>query len=137
MKLIKVSLKVRAYSLTEILIVLCIIGILIYIAVPDQTATISRAKAIEAQNMLNMVYSLEKNHFYSKGKYSGNLSEIGFEPEKTIEEGGIAVYRIEIIQASQNSFEARAVSTQDLDGDGAYNTWVIDEDRKLEETVRD
>lgn len=129
--------KLKAYSLTEILIVLCIIGILIYIAVPDQTATIGKAKAIEAQNMLNMVYSLERNHFFRNGKYSVDMEEVGFQPEKTIEQGGIAVYEIEVIEASVNAFKARATSVQDLDGDGVFNVWEIDEERTLIETVKD
>lgn len=129
--------KLKAYSLTEILIVLCIIGILIYIAVPDQTATIGKAKAIEAQNMLNMVYSLERNHFFRNGKYSIDMEEVGFQPEKTIEQGGMAVYEIEVIEASVNTFKARATSVQDLDGDGVFNVWEIDEERILKETVKD
>ncbi len=131
------TFKVKAYSLTEILIVLCIIGILIYIAVPDQTATIGKAKAIEAQNMLNMVYSLERNHFFRNGKYSEDMEEVGFQPEKTIEQGGMAVYNIEVIEASVNTFKARATSVQDLDGDGVFNVWEINEERILKETVKD
>ncbi len=133
----KRNFKLNAYSLTEILIVLCIIGILIYIAVPDQTATIGKAKAIEAQNMLNMVYSLERNHFFRNGKYSEDMEEVGFQPEKTIEQGGMAVYSIEIIEASVNTFKARATSVQDLDGDGVFNVWEINEERILKETVKD
>ncbi|MEP0266058.1 type II secretion system protein [Dokdonia sp.] len=127
----------KAYSLTEILIVLCIIGIIIYLAVPDQTSTISRAKAIEAQNMLNMVYGLEKSHFYRYAKYSSDFDEIGFEQSLTTDKGGLAIYKISIIEASSNTFKAQAVSIQDLDGDGQYNTWEIDQDRILKETIRD
>jgi type IV pilus assembly protein PilE len=127
----------KAYSLTEILIVLCIIGIIIYLAVPDQTSTISKAKAIEAQNMLNMVYGLEKSHFYRYAKYSSDFDEIGFEQSLTTDKGGLAIYKISIIESSTNTFKAQAVSIQDLDGDGQYNTWVIDQDRILKETIKD
>lgn len=127
----------KAYSLTEILIVLCIIGIIIYLAVPDQTSTISKAKAIEAQNMLNMVYGLEKSHFYRYAKYSSDFDEIGFEQSLTTDKGGLAIYKIAIIESSTNTFKAQAVSIQDLDGDGQYNTWVIDQDRILKETIKD
>lgn len=127
----------KAYSLTEILIVLCIIGIIIYLAVPDQTSTISKAKAIEAQNMLNMVYGLEKSHFYRYAKYSSDFDEIGFEQSLTTDKGGLAIYKITIIESSTNTFKAQAVSIQDLDGDGQYNTWEIDQDRILKETIKD
>ncbi|WNM19462.1 type IV pilin protein [Flavobacterium capsici] len=128
---------IKAYSMTEILIVLCIIGIILLMVLPNQTSVISQAKAIEAQAMLNQVYGLEKSHFYRFSKYSSNMEEIGFEQELTVDEGGQAVYRIEIIEASNESFLARATSVSDLDGDGAYNTWEIDNKKILTETVKE
>ncbi|AWM15187.1 type II secretion system GspH family protein [Flavobacterium sp. NRK F10] len=128
---------VKAYSLTEILIVLCIIGILLLMVLPNQTSVISQAKAIEAQAMLNQVYGLEKSYFYRFSKYSNNLEEIGFEQELTVEDGGQAVYRIEIVEATNNSFLARATSVSDLDGDGAYNTWEINDKKALKEVVKE
>lgn len=127
----------RAYSLTEILIVLCIIGILLLMVLPNQTSVIGQAKAIEAQAMLNQVYGLEKSHFYRFSKYASGLEEIGFEQEATVEEGGQAVYRIEIVEASNNSFLARATSVTDLDGDGSFNTWEINDKKILIETVKE
>src|SRR6187402_3592914 len=105
------NMYVKAYSLTEILIVLCIIGILLLMVLPNQTSVIGQAKAIEAQAMLNQVYGLEKSHFYRHSKYSSNLEELGFEPELTVDEGGQAVYKIEIVEASNDSFLARATAT--------------------------
>ena len=129
--------QLKAYSLTEVLIVLCIIGIIIYLAVPDQTSTISKARAIEAQNMLNMVYGLEKSYFFRNAKYSSDFDEIGFEQSTTTDQGGLAVYKISITEASSNTFKAQAVSIQDLDGDGSYNTWEINQDRILKEIIKD
>ncbi len=128
---------VKAYSMTEILIVLCIIGIILLMVLPNQTAIISQAKAIEAQAMLNHVYGLEKSHFYRFSKYSTNLEELGFEQELTVEEGGQAVYRIEIVEASNSSFLARATSVSDLDGDGVFNTWEIDDKKVLTEVIKE
>lgn len=128
---------VRAYSLTEILIVLCIIGILLLMVLPNQTSVIGQAKSIEAQAMLNQIYGLEKSYFYKHSKYSGNLEEIGFQQEATVDEGGQAVYRIEITEASNDSFAARAMATSDLDGDGNFNTWEINNKKILTETVKE
>jgi type IV pilus assembly protein PilE len=128
---------VKAYSLTEILIVLCIIGILLLMVLPNQTSVIGQAKAIEAQAMLNQVYGLEKSHFYRHSKYSNNLEELGFEPELTVDEGGQAVYKIEIVEASNDSFLARATATSDLDGDGTLNTWEIDSKKMLTEVTKE
>lgn len=129
--------QLKAYSLSEILIVLCIIGILIYLVLPSQAPIVSMAKSTEAQNMLTMVHSLQKNHFYRYSKYSPNLNEINFEQALTIDKGGQAVYRIAITEATINGFKATATSLQDFDGDGVFNTWQIDENRVLKEIVKD
>ncbi|WP_346882341.1 type II secretion system protein [uncultured Algibacter sp.] len=129
--------QLKAYSMSEILIVLCIIGILIYLVVPNQTSVVTSAKSIEAQNMLSMIHGLEKSHFYRHSKYTADFNELGFEPALTIDQGGQAVYKIEITEASLNSFKATATALQDFDGDGVYNTWEINHDRALKEIVKD
>lgn len=128
---------VKAYSLTEILIVLCIIGILLLMVLPNQTSVIGQAKAIEAQAMLNQVYGLQKSNFYRHSKYSSSLQELGFEQEATVDEGGQAVYKIEIIEASNDSFTARATASSDLDGDGSFNTWEINHKKILSEITKE
>ncbi len=137
MKLKKEQLYLKAYSMSEILIVLCIIGILIYLVVPNQTSVVTSAKSIEAQNMLSMIHGLEKSHFYRHSKYTADFNELGFEEALTIDKGGQAVYKIEVTEASLNTFTATATALQDFDGDGVYNTWQIDQDRKLKEIVKD
>ncbi|MEP1490157.1 MAG: type II secretion system protein [Algibacter sp.] len=127
----------KAYSMSEILVVLCIIGILIYLVVPNQTSVVTSAKSIEAQNMLSMVHGLEKSHFYRHSRYTADFNELGFEEALTIDKGGQAVYKIEVIDASLNTFKATATALQDFDGDGVYNTWQIDQDRILKETIKD
>lgn len=128
---------VPAYSMTEILIVLCIIGILILMVLPNQTSVVSQAKAIEAQSMLNHLHALQKSHFYRYSRYSSDFNELGFEPAITIDQGGQAVYRIEIIEASANTFLARATALTDFDGDGVFNVWEIDHNKVLKETIKD
>ncbi len=127
----------KAYSMSEILVVLCIIGILIYLVVPNQTSVVTSAKSIEAQNMLSMIHGLEKSHFYRHSKYTADFNELGFEEALTIDKGGQAVYKIEVIEATINTFKATATSLQDFDGDGVYNTWEINQDRLLKETIKD
>lgn len=128
---------VKAYSLTEILIVLCIIGILLLMVLPNQTPVIAQAKAIEAQMMLNQVYGLQKSHFYRFSKYSGSLEEIGFEQELTVDNGGQAVYEISILESTNNSFLAQAKAVTDLDGDNQLNTWQINHKKELKEVVKE
>ena len=123
--------------MSEILIVLCIIGILIYLVVPNQTSVVTSAKSIEAQNMLSMIHGLQKSHFYRHSKYTADFNELGFEEALTIDQGGQAVYKIEVIEASLNTFTATATALQDFDGDGVYNTWEINQDRILKEIIKD
>lgn len=135
-KKFKIS-KVSAYSLTELLVVLVIIGILILLALPNLMPLISRAKSTEAKIQLEHIYTLEKNHFYINSKYSVSLDEIGFEQEKTTKEGGNANYIIEIAEAGNNTFIARATALSDFNGNGTFNVWEINQDKELKEVVKD
>lgn len=127
----------RAFSLPEMLVVLVIIGILVLIALPNLMPLISKAKSMEAQQQLAFVHTLQKSYFYTYSRYSDSLDEIGFEQQPLVTEGGNANYRIEIVEASETGFKVQAVSVVDFDKDGQYNTWEIDQDKKLTETVRD
>lgn len=130
-------LKVKAYTLSELLVVLVIIGILILIALPNLMPLISRAKATEAKMQLTHLQNLQKNYFYMYSKYSTDFNELGFEQEKLVTEGGNANYKIEILEASMTQFKARATAIADFDGDGAFNVWEIDQDKKLVEVTKD
>lgn len=125
------------FTLTELLVVLIIIGILVLLALPNLMPLISKAKSTEAQLQLNHAHMLEKSYFYIHSKYCNDLNEIGFEQEKLSTEGGAANYRIEIIQATSNAFLIRATAVVDFDGDGNFDVWEIDENKNLKETVKD
>jgi type IV pilus assembly protein PilE len=125
------------FTLTELLVVLIIIGILVLLALPNLMPLISRAKSTEAQLQLNHAHMLEKSYYYVHSKYCDNLEEIGFEQEKLTTDGGSANYLVEIKQVSSTSFVIRATSVVDFDGDGIFDTWEIDENKNLKETIKD
>ncbi|GEM68734.1 general secretion pathway protein GspG [Sphingobacterium mizutaii NBRC 14946 = DSM 11724] len=131
--------KVKGYTLTEILVVLLIIGILILLVLPNLLPLISKAKSTEAKMQLQHVQTLQKNYFYEKSKYTSDIQEIGFIQEKLVSEGedGKANYKIEIIEADNKGFLARATSVVDFDGDGVFNVWEIDQDKNLKEVTAD
>jgi len=133
----KFSTRLSAFTLTELLVVLVIIGILVLLALPKLMPLISKAKSTEAQLQLTHLHTLEKSFFYMKSKYSNNSEEIGFEPEKLVTEGGTANYRIEIIEASASGFKARATAVVDFNADGKFNVWEIDQDKNLVELTKD
>ncbi len=129
--------KSKAFTLTEVLVVLIIIGILILLALPNLMPLITKAKTTEAKIQLQHLYTLEKNEFFEKSKYTNDLSELMFEQQKLSTSGGQANYRIEVIEASNNSFKARATAVVDFDGDGVLNVWEIDQNKKLVEITPD
>lgn len=131
--------KLEAFTLTEVLIVLVIVGILVLLALPNLMPLISKAKSTEAKLQLEHLYTLEKNAFYEKSKYSTDLTTIGFIQEKLVTDGenGQANYRIEVVNASTTAFVARATAVVDFDADGTFNVWEIDQDKNLKEVTPD
>lgn len=131
--------KLPAFTLTEVLIVLVIVGILVLLALPNLMPLISRAKSTEAKLQLEHLYTLEKTQFYEKSKYSTDLAGLGFVQEKLVTEGenGQANYKIEIVSASPTAFLARATAVVDFDADGTFNIWEIDHEKNLREVTPD
>ena len=117
--------------------VLVIIGILVLLALPNLMPLITKAKTTEAKVQLEHVYTLQKNHFYERSKYSSDLAEIGFVQEKLSTEEGQANYRLEVVDAGQTAFLVRATAVVDFDGDGTFNVWEINQDKNLSEVVKD
>ena len=126
-----------AFSLPELLVVLVIIGILVLIALPNLMPLISKAKSTEAQQQLVFLHTLQKSNFYTHSRYSTSLEELGFEQAKLSTDGGNANYKIEIIEANEKGFRARATAVVDFDGDGEYNVWEINQDKELKEVTKD
>jgi type IV pilus assembly protein PilE len=133
-----IKTKFRAYTLTEILVVLIIIGILILLALPNLLPLITKAKSTEAKIQLEHLQTLEKNHYYEHSKYTNDLVELGFEQQKlSTSEGGRANYKIEVIEADSKGFKARATSVVDFNSNGTFNVWEVDQEKNLKETTKD
>ena len=129
--------KLIAFSLNELLVVLVIIGILLLLALPNLMPLISRAKSLEAQTQLKHIYTLEKTFYYLHSRYSTEFNEIDYDPPVLITNGGRANYQIEIIEATNNSFKARATSVTDFDGDGVFDVWEINQNENLKHVTKD
>lgn len=125
------------FSLSELLIVLAIIGILIMIAVPLYQNVTTRAKTTEAKTQLNFLHTLQRTYHLEKDVYADDFETIGFEQEKLITEGGKARYIIEIEEAEPRSYLATATSIIDFDGDGVFNKWQVDENGIVEQLIPD
>jgi len=129
--------KLGAFTLFELLIAMAIIGILSALSVPLFLPLISRTKSTEAKLQLRHVLMLEKNFFYINSKYTTDVNDLGFEQAKLITADGNANYKIDVLDASVNSFTAKATAVVDFDGDGQFNVWQITADEKLKEVTPD
>jgi type IV pilus assembly protein PilE len=129
--------KFKAFTLAELMVVLCIIGILVLMALPILMPLISKTKAMEAQLQLKHLLQLEKSYFFVHSKFSNSLDDLGFEQAKLVTEDGRANYKIEVVEASNKSFKAMATAVTDFDQDGQFNIWEIDGLENLKEVTKD
>jgi len=127
----------RGFTLTELLVVIVIIGILASLTIPRFLNVTTKAKTTEAKLMLKHVYNLQKAQYLENDVYSQNLEAIGFEQEKLKTEGGTARYQIAITEVTETGFIATATSVVDFDKDGTFNVWSINEKGELTEMVAD
>ena len=131
--------KLKAFTLSELLVVLVIIGILVLLALPSLMPLISRTRSLEAKQQLKHLQVLEKNYFFEYSRYSDDFVALGFDqqPLVTDEPPGTANYLVEITDVSATGFIGRATAVVDFDGDGVFNTWEIDQNGNLVETQKD
>lgn len=123
--------------MTELMVVLVIIGVLTLLALPRLMPLVTRAKTTEAKLMLKQVYTLEKSFKYEHDVYSTSLIDIGFEQETLVTDGGQARYRVEILTADEKSFSAQATAVVDFNNNGTLNVWITDQTGAIGEKVPD
>ncbi|MFH0918831.1 MAG: prepilin-type N-terminal cleavage/methylation domain-containing protein [Fibrobacterota bacterium] len=100
----------RGFTLTELMIVIVIIGILASIGIPRFMAVTTRAKAVEFKPLLQQIYSLEENYYSENDTYTPDLGLLGFDDPK-------AKYFTFTVTADSNSFTATATCSGDLKGE--------------------
>lgn len=131
------TIRLKAFTLTELMVVLVIIGVLMLIALPVFDDLFGDAYSIEAQNQLKYLHSRQQTFYQKHFRYSDQLAEIGYTAPKTLKENGDARYFYEITQAGESAFRARATAIADFDNDGQVNIWEIDSEGVLREVVPD
>ena len=103
------------FTLTELLIVVIIIGILATLALPMLVKTMEKAKLGEAASNLNLIRTGEKIYFLEYNQYWSDVSQLNIENPNTFKADGVTVpnnryfdYDITSVTASPYNFTARA-----------------------------
>ncbi len=127
----------QGFSLTELMVVLVIIGILALLAIPRFTNVATKAKTTEAKTMLKQVHTLQSSYHFEYDMYSESLPNIGFEQVALISDGGTARYLIHIERADAAGYVVVATSVVDFDKDGVFNVWHVDQSGRIVERIPD
>lgn len=137
----------QGFSLTELMIVVAIIGILAAIAIPRFMSFQARAKQSEAKANLVHIHTAEMAYFAENNGYVDDFNAIGFGIT-----GSSQRYYYELGNASSGTLPAgctastldyvsptgfKAVATGNIDGDATCDVWTIDENKTLVNVVND
>ena len=137
----------RGFSLTELMIVVAIIGILAAIAVPNFLQYQARAKQSEAKNNLVAIHTGEIAYFAEHNNYSDDFQAIGFGVTGASQRyyyelgnaslgtlpAGCTASTLDAVSAS--GFTAAAIGN--IDGDATCDIWTINERKILVNETND
>tara|TARA_B110000014_G_C19651120_1_gene342791 strand:+ start:75 stop:425 length:351 start_codon:yes stop_codon:yes gene_type:complete len=112
------------------MIVVVIIGILATLAYPSLEACLQRSKQTEAKVSLSAIFTAQKIYFATNQTYADTISKLDVQ----LESGGSARYDI-TLTGNNTSFTATAKGN--LDDDAVLDTWTIDQNKNLQNTVND
>lgn len=91
----------------------------------------------EVTGVLNKVYELEMAYKEMFGYYTDNLYALVFIQDTLVTEGGKANYKVSLLEVTDSTFIATAISVVDFDRDGKFNTWTVNETGVITELVDD
>ncbi len=91
----------------------------------------------EARESLKEVYELETAYRAMFGHFTDNMHAIVYIQDTLVTEGGRANYLVSLLEVTDSTFTAVAVSVVDFDGDGQFSQWMVDETGTIKEIVED
>ena len=137
----------KGFSLTELMIVVAIIGILATIAIPKFMTYQAKAKQTEAKNNLVAIHTAEIAYFAENNGYTDDFNAIGFAVSGTSQRYYYEIGKASLgtlppgctastlDRASQNEFLAVAIGN--IDGDSTCDVWSINQEKVLTNVTND
>ena len=111
------------------MIVVVIIGILAALAYPNLEKYLKRARQTEAKTNFSAIYTAQKIYFSLHQSYVDDINEL----DLSLAQGD--PYTFTTQEASTSTFKAQAEGN--IDDDAALDTWTIDQDKNLFNTIDD
>ncbi len=71
-------IRARGFTMTELLIVVAVIGILASIALPAYNNYTFRARRADGQHLLQNVATAQERYYSTYNRFTGSLSQLGF-----------------------------------------------------------
>ena len=129
------------FSLIELLLVLIVISILAAITIPGYSREVAKARQADAQRQLMVVAQAQEIYRFQNGSYATNAETAALAPYGWVNTYGD--YTFTIISAGTavvNGVTVPVFTAQakgNIDSDATLDTWTIDQNSNLQNTVND
>jgi len=132
-------LRKAGFGLIELLIALVIIGILAAVAVPAYNRKVAEARQADAQRQLMVIAQAQETFRFLNGVYATDAQRVAaLGPYGWMENSGpygFSITATGVDGAGMPTFTAQAQG--DIDGDDTLDTWTIDQNGNLVNTIND
>ena len=125
----------KGFTLTELLIVVLVMGILAAIATPLYLRTIKKSRASDALNVLTAAAERQESYFINNGKYAAGFTELGapvkgLEGDKTTTTNGVKVgnFKYQMSDSCVSAVSLTGNQSSDEDDYAIYKNFVTQQE---------